>query len=87
MEKNYSKHKFFQWKIKGRLEHLGVLGVMGETARLNCLLCHSRHIVICALFYMVPIYLCLFLFFWGLLSFSIFSAVPWTASLYLLGVK
>ena len=31
MEVDYSKHTDFRWKIKWRLEHLGVLGVMGET--------------------------------------------------------
>ena len=30
METDYSKH--FQWKRKWRLEHLGTLGIMGETA-------------------------------------------------------
>ena len=32
METDYSKH--FRWKIKWRLEHLGALGTMGETAPL-----------------------------------------------------
>ena len=32
METDYSKHTHFRWKIKWRLEHLGTLGIMGETA-------------------------------------------------------
>ena len=32
IETDYSKHTHFQWKIKWRLEHLGALGIMGETA-------------------------------------------------------
>ena len=32
IETDYSKHKHFRWKIKWRLEHLGALGTMGETA-------------------------------------------------------
>ena len=31
---DYSKHTYFQWKIKWRLEHLGALGIMGEVAPL-----------------------------------------------------
>ena len=31
METDYSKHMYFRWKVKWRLEHLGVLGIMGET--------------------------------------------------------
>ena len=31
METDYSKHTHFRWKIKWRLEHLGTLGIMGET--------------------------------------------------------
>ena len=34
METDYSKHKHFQWKIKWRLEYLGTLGIMSETAPL-----------------------------------------------------
>ena len=34
METDYSKHTPFRWKIKWRLEHLGVLGIMDETAPL-----------------------------------------------------
>ena len=30
METDYSKHSHFRWKIKWRLEHLGMLGIMGE---------------------------------------------------------
>ena len=30
METDYSKHTYFQWKVKWRLEHLGALGTMGE---------------------------------------------------------
>ena len=30
MERDYSKHTYFQWKVKWRLEHLGALGIMGE---------------------------------------------------------
>ena len=32
METDYSKHTHFRLKIKWRLEHLGALGNMGETA-------------------------------------------------------
>ena len=32
MEMDYSKHMYFQWKIKWQLEHLGTLGVMDEVA-------------------------------------------------------
>ena len=32
MEMDYSKHTYFRWKIKWRLEHLGALGTMGEMA-------------------------------------------------------
>ena len=35
METDYSKHTHFRWKIKWRLEHLGALGIMGETAPLR----------------------------------------------------
>ena len=35
METDYSKHTYFRWKVKWRLEHLGVLGIMGETAPLT----------------------------------------------------
>ena len=36
METDYSKHTHFRWNwTKGRLEHLGVLGIMGETASLR----------------------------------------------------
>ena len=31
MEADYSKHTYFRWKVKWRLEHLGALGTMGET--------------------------------------------------------
>ena len=31
METDYSKHTYFRWKVKWRLEHLGALGTMGET--------------------------------------------------------
>ena len=31
METDYSKHTHFQWKIKWHLEHLGALGIMGQT--------------------------------------------------------
>ena len=34
MEMDYSKHTHFRWKIKWRLEHLSVLGIMGEMAPL-----------------------------------------------------
>ena len=30
METDYSKHSYFRWKVKWRLEHLGALGTMGE---------------------------------------------------------
>ena len=35
METDYSKRTHFRWKIKWRLEHLGTLGIMGETAQIN----------------------------------------------------
>ena len=38
METDYSKHTYFRWKVKWRLEHLGALGTMGEMARLTLLL-------------------------------------------------
>ena len=28
MKTDYSKHTYFRWKIKWRLEHLGTLGIM-----------------------------------------------------------
>ena len=31
---DYSKHMYFQWKVKWRLEHLGALGTVVETAPL-----------------------------------------------------
>ena len=30
METDYSKHTYFRWKIKWRLENFGALGIMGE---------------------------------------------------------
>ena len=30
METDHSKHTYFRWKIKWRLEHLGALGTMGD---------------------------------------------------------
>ena len=30
METDYSKHTYFRWKVKCRLEHLGALGIMGD---------------------------------------------------------
>ena len=33
METDYSKHTYFRWKVKWRLEHLGALGTMGETPK------------------------------------------------------
>ena len=42
MEMDYSKHTYFRWKVKWRLEHLGVLGTMGETALLMDLLKHEH---------------------------------------------
>ena len=35
METDYSKHMHVPRKIKWRLEHLGVLGIMGEMAPLT----------------------------------------------------
>ena len=32
METDYSKHTYFRWKKKWRLELLGALGIMGETS-------------------------------------------------------
>ena len=37
METDYSKHTHFQWKIRWRLEDLGALRIMGETAPLTIL--------------------------------------------------
>ena len=37
MERDYVKHMCFRWKVKCRLEHLGALGIMGETAPLTWL--------------------------------------------------
>ena len=34
METDYSKHTYFRWKVKWRLEYLGALGTMGEMAPL-----------------------------------------------------
>ena len=34
MKTDFSKHTHFRWKRKWRLEHLGALGMMGETAPL-----------------------------------------------------
>ena len=35
METDYSKHTYFRWKVKWRLEHLGALGTMGEAVPLR----------------------------------------------------
>ena len=35
METDYSKHTYFRWKVKWRLEHLGALGTMGEMTPLT----------------------------------------------------
>ena len=35
METDCSKHTYFRWKVKWRLEHLGALGTMGETTPLR----------------------------------------------------
>ena len=35
METDYSKHTYFRWKVKWRLEHLGALGTTGDTASLR----------------------------------------------------
>ena len=35
METDYSKHTYFRWKVNWWLEHLGMLGTMGETAPLT----------------------------------------------------
>ena len=46
METDYSKHTYFRWKVKWRLEHLGALGTMGETAiflSLPCLYFSKAH--------------------------------------------
>ena len=34
METYYSKHRYFRWKLKWRLEQLGALEIIGETAPL-----------------------------------------------------
>ena len=34
MKTDYSKHMYFRWKVKWRVEHLGALGTMGETVPL-----------------------------------------------------
>ena len=36
METDYSKHAYFRWKIKWRLEHLGELRIVGEAAPWGC---------------------------------------------------
>ena len=38
METDYSKHRYFQWKVKWQLEHLGAVGTMGEMVSLTKLL-------------------------------------------------
>ena len=35
MEADYSKYTHFRWKIKWRLEHLSMLGIMGRTVPLT----------------------------------------------------
>ena len=35
METDYSDYKHLPWKIKWRLEHLGAIGIMGETVPLG----------------------------------------------------
>ena len=53
METDYSKHRHFRRKIKWRLEHLGALGTMGETAplmwwvELHFVLCVNLFILVC----------------------------------------
>ena len=44
METDYSKHTHFRWKVKWRLEHLGALGSMGETAPLRLIGWNFGHI-------------------------------------------
>ena len=46
METDYSKHMYFRWKIKWRLEHLGALGIMGEITSpspYRCLCFHNKY--------------------------------------------
>ena len=38
IETDYSKHTHFRWKIKWRLDYLGALGIMSETAPSTTLL-------------------------------------------------
>ena len=45
METDYSKHTYFRWKIKWRLEHLGALGTMGEAALINSTELHGLRIL------------------------------------------
>ena len=33
METDYSKHTYFRWNVKWRMEHLGALGTMGKIFR------------------------------------------------------
>ena len=35
METDYSRLTYFRWKVKWQLEHLGALGIMGETTPLS----------------------------------------------------
>ena len=42
MEMDYSKHAHFRWKIRWWLEHLGLLGTMGETALLNSVITQKQ---------------------------------------------
>ena len=39
---DYSKHAHFRWKIRWWLEHLGLLGTMGETALLNSVITQKQ---------------------------------------------
>ena len=50
METDYSKHTYFRWKIKWRLEHLGALGIMDKTAPLRM---QSSNVFVC-------LFVCLF---------------------------
>ena len=42
METDYSKNTYFRWKVKWRLERLGALGTMGETAPLTSVCARVR---------------------------------------------
>ena len=58
METDYSKHTYFRWKIKWRLEHVGALGSMGDTAPLR-LFADTFALRLLLFLNLYPIYSCL----------------------------